>query len=71
MQAAEAGQLASLTQSDARTPKQVLAALETWAATLNLDVDWGMLSVELQLHARRSQRLPPNITKSGDIIRRR
>ncbi len=26
---AEAGQLASLTQSDARTPKQVLAALET------------------------------------------
>ncbi|AVU35397.1 MULTISPECIES: TetR/AcrR family transcriptional regulator [Serratia] len=51
---AEAGQLASLTQSDARTPKQVLAALETWAATLNLDVDWGMLSVELQLHARRS-----------------
>lgn len=51
---AEAGQLASLTQSDARTPKQVLAALETRAATLNLDVDWGMLSVELQLHARRS-----------------
>ncbi|MCP1104026.1 TetR/AcrR family transcriptional regulator [Serratia nevei] len=51
---AEADQLSNLTQHDARTPTQVLAALDAWAATLNLDVDWGMLSVELQLHAQRS-----------------
>ncbi|OKB68405.1 TetR family transcriptional regulator [Serratia marcescens] len=51
---AEADQLAGLTQHDARTPAQVLAALDAWAATLNLDVDWGMLSVELQLQAQRS-----------------
>lgn len=52
--AAEAALLAGLTDSAGRSPEQLLAALEDWAATLNQDTDWCMLSIELQLHARRS-----------------
>ncbi|QUY50575.1 TetR/AcrR family transcriptional regulator [Serratia plymuthica] len=51
---AEATQLTALAQSDSDTPEHVLTALEAWAATLNLEADWCMLSVELQLHAKRS-----------------
>lgn len=51
---AEATQLTALAQSDIDTPERVLTALEAWAATLNLEADWCMLSVELQLHAKRS-----------------
>ncbi|CAI0776635.1 TetR/AcrR family transcriptional regulator [Serratia entomophila] len=50
----EASQLASLIRHDARTVEQVLAALEAWAEGMNLETDWCMLSIELQLHAQRS-----------------
>ncbi|NRR33949.1 TetR/AcrR family transcriptional regulator [Oxalobacteraceae bacterium] len=51
---AEAVQLSSLMDSEGRTPEQILTELESWAATLNHDADWCMLSIELQLHANRS-----------------
>lgn len=50
----EAAQLTRLTQNDGGSPEQLFAALEAWSATLNLEVDWCMLSIELQLHAQRS-----------------
>ncbi|NMM10822.1 MAG: TetR/AcrR family transcriptional regulator [Polaromonas sp.] len=52
---AEATQLSNVMDSDERTPEQMLAELEAWASTLNHDADWCMLSIELQLHANRSQ----------------
>eukprot|EP01034_Spumella_vulgaris_P042860 gene42860-53179_t len=51
---AEGAQLSSVMDSDGRTPEQIFAELESWAATLNQDASWSMLSIELQLHARRS-----------------
>ncbi|WP_261441872.1 TetR/AcrR family transcriptional regulator [Serratia grimesii] len=50
----EAEQLTHLTQSNTGSAEQVLDALATWSATLNREVDWCMLSIELQLHAQRS-----------------
>jgi hypothetical protein len=41
-------------ESDGRAPEQLFAELESWAATLNRDASWSMLSIELQLHANRS-----------------
>lgn len=52
---AEAAQLSSVMDSDGHTPEQMLAELDAWASTLNHDADWCMLSIELQLHANRSQ----------------
>ncbi|KQV79306.1 TetR family transcriptional regulator [Massilia sp. Root351] len=51
---AEGAQLASVMDSDGRMPEQIFAELERWAATLNRDASWSMLSIELQLHAKRS-----------------
>lgn len=51
---AEGAQLSKLLDSEGRTPKQILAELEAWAATLNHDANWCMMSIELQLHANRS-----------------
>ena len=51
---AEAAQLSGLMDSDARTPEGIFAGLESWAAALNRDVNWCVLSIELQLHANRS-----------------
>jgi len=51
---AEAMQLTTLMGDNAQLPEQMLARLEAWASTLNHDADWCMLSIELQLHARRS-----------------
>jgi AcrR family transcriptional regulator len=51
---AEAAQLSKLIDSEGRAPEQILSELESWAATLNNDADWCMLSIELQLHANRS-----------------
>lgn len=51
---AEAVQLSRVMDSDGRTPEQVFEELESWAATLNSDAAWCMLSIELQLHANRS-----------------
>jgi AcrR family transcriptional regulator len=51
---AEGAQLSQVMESDGRTPEQIFAELESWAATLNVDASWSMLSIELQLHANRS-----------------
>ena len=51
---AEGAQLSAVMESDGRTPEQLFAELESWAATLNRDASWSMLSIELQLHANRS-----------------
>lgn len=51
---AEAKQLTALCAAAERSGADVLAALDAWAATLNDDANWAVLSVELQLHARRS-----------------
>ncbi|MGJ7901134.1 TetR/AcrR family transcriptional regulator [Lysobacter sp. 1R34A] len=51
---AEAAQLSELMDSGRRTPERIFGELESWAATLNRDVGWCVLSIELQLHARRS-----------------
>ena len=51
---AEGAQLSRVMESDGRTPEQIFAELESWAATLNVDASWSMLSIELQLHANRS-----------------
>lgn len=52
---AEATQLSRVMGNDQQKPEQMLAELEAWASTLNHDADWCMLSIELQLHANRSQ----------------
>jgi AcrR family transcriptional regulator len=51
---AEAAQLSKVMDSDGRSPEQIFGELESWAATLNHDAGWCMLSIELQLHANRS-----------------
>ena len=51
---AEGAQLSQVMESDGRTPEEIFAELESWAATLNRDASWSMLSIELQLHANRS-----------------
>ena len=51
---AEGAQLSGLMDSGGRTPEQLFGELESWAATLNHDASWSMLSIELQLHAKRS-----------------
>ena len=51
---AEGAQLSRLMDAAGQTGDQIFAELETWAATLNHDADWSMMSIELQLHARRS-----------------
>ena len=52
-------QLAPLT----RHPR---AELDAWASTLNHDADWCMLSIELQLHANRSQTFAMEYQKVWD-----
>ncbi|ATE74137.1 TetR/AcrR family transcriptional regulator [Lysobacter capsici] len=51
---AEAAQLSELMDGGGRTPERIFGELESWAATLNRDVSWCVLSIELQLHAKRS-----------------
>ena len=51
---AEALQLSTVMGNNAQQLEQILAELEAWASTLNQDADWCMLSIELQLHAKRS-----------------
>ncbi|MEV4783774.1 TetR/AcrR family transcriptional regulator [Burkholderia sp. LMU1-1-1.1] len=51
---AEGAQLSQVMESGGRTAEQIFAELESWAATLNADASWSMLSIELQLHANRS-----------------
>ncbi|CAI0879745.1 TetR/AcrR family transcriptional regulator [Serratia proteamaculans] len=63
----EAAQLTSLTQSHTDSTEQVLAALEAWSATLNLEADWCMLSIELQLHAQRSPAFAVEYQKVWDV----
>lgn len=51
---AEGAQLSRLMDGAGQTAEQIFAELEAWAATLNHDADWSMMSIELQLHAHRS-----------------
>ncbi|WKL14478.1 TetR/AcrR family transcriptional regulator [Comamonas testosteroni] len=63
---AEAMQLTTLMGDNAQLPEQMLARLEAWASTLNHDADWCMLSIELQLHARRSPSFATEYQKVWD-----
>lgn len=51
---AEAAHLSKVMHHAGRTPEQIFAELESWADSLDRDADWGTLSIELQLHAKRS-----------------
>ena len=51
---AEAKQLAAVFDTAEHAGAAVLAGLDAWAAALNADADWAMLSIELQMHANRS-----------------
>jgi len=51
---AEAAHLSSVMDVEGSTPAQIFRELESWAATLNQDANWSMMSIELQLHANRS-----------------
>ena len=51
---AEARQLATVFDTAERPGGEVLAGLDAWAAALNAEADWAMLSIELQMHANRS-----------------
>lgn len=63
---AEALQLFKAMGDERQEPEQMLAELETWASTLNHDADWCMLSIELQLHANRSQSFAQEYKKVWD-----
>lgn len=52
--ATEATQLTLLIDQHAQQADELLDRLESWAATLDQDINWSMLSIELQLHAQRS-----------------
>ena len=51
--AGEAEQLSRLVGSH-RTAGDTLDSLDIWLEQMNADADWALLSMELQLHARRS-----------------
>lgn len=53
--AAEAAHLERLIEHGQHGPGQVLDGLEAWASTLDQDINWSMLSIELQLQAQRSE----------------
>ncbi|PIF77385.1 TetR family transcriptional regulator [Variovorax sp. 54] len=63
---AEALQLFKAMGDERQEPEQMLAELEAWASTLNHDADWCMLSIELQLHANRSQSFAQEYKKVWD-----
>ncbi|QFZ87831.1 TetR family transcriptional regulator [Variovorax paradoxus] len=63
---AEALQLFKAMGDERQAPEQMLAELEAWASTLNHDADWCMLSIELQLHANRSQSFAQEYKKVWD-----
>lgn len=50
---AEADQLKTLV-SQASSADEILSRLQSWLEQMNTDADWALLSMELQLHARRS-----------------
>ncbi|WP_207226363.1 TetR/AcrR family transcriptional regulator [Corticibacter populi] len=52
---AEAEQLAVLVAPAQRSLEAILDDLQAWAGTLDSDVNWSMLSVELQLNAQRCE----------------
>ncbi|QPF73910.1 TetR/AcrR family transcriptional regulator [Roseateles sp. DAIF2] len=63
---AEATQLSRVMGNDGQDSEQMLAELDAWASTLNHDADWCMLSIELQLHANRSQAFAVEFQKVWD-----
>lgn len=50
----EATQLSAVLDRSGDAADAMLAGLELWAAELDRETDWAMLSIELQLHAQRS-----------------
>lgn len=50
----EAAQLADLLADENSSVDAMFKKLEDWAAGIDRNMDWSMLSTELQLHARRS-----------------
>lgn len=64
--AAEAQQLDQLVDVQ-QSPDAVLANLDLWLQHLNEDADWALLSMELQLHARRS----PAFAEAYDALQAR
>lgn len=52
--AGEAAHLATLSERAGASLETVLDNLEAWASTLDQDVNWSMLSIELQMQAQRS-----------------
>ena len=50
----EAAQLSAVLDRSGDAADAMLAGLELWAAELDRETDWAMLSIELQLHAQRS-----------------
>lgn len=50
----EADQLKSILASADDAADSALEDLQAWADTLNAEIDWSMLALELQLHAHRS-----------------
>lgn len=51
---AEATHLRALAGKGLPCPDQLLDELEAWASTLDQDVNWSMVSIELQMQAQRS-----------------
>lgn len=62
----EVKELSALMGDSTQRPEQLLAELENWASMLNQDVDWCMLSLELQLHAKRSSSFAAEYQKIWD-----
>ena len=50
----EVGQLEEIVGNSEKRIEHVLNDLQAWASTIDADVAWSMLSIELQLHAQRS-----------------
>lgn len=63
---AEATHLSRVMSGDGDDSEQIFAELDAWASTLNHDADWCMLSIELQLHANRSQTFAVEYQKVWD-----
>lgn len=52
--AAEAAELEVLLEQARRNPEQAMKVVEGWCLNLNQHIDWGKVSLELQLHTSRS-----------------
>jgi AcrR family transcriptional regulator len=65
----EIEQLGTILQASYATPDSTFSKLESWAASLNSDVDWSMLAMELQLNANRSRSFAREFKKTQETHR--